>query len=216
MSPSAPAKRRAVAYIDGYNIYHAIRDTHRKDYQWLNLWDAARALLNSRDQELVAVKMFSAIAKHRPDSAARHHIYNQALASVGVEVILGNFKDRTTYCRYCKKSWPHPEEKESDVNLSIHLLRDCLRGDVDVAYIWSTDSDIAPAIRMAHGECKSTEFITVAACQRPHSKDNLSACQNKSAKLTEKVIRRNLFPEIIRGADGAQICVRPQEYAPPY
>ncbi len=40
------------------------------------------------------------------------------------------------------------EEKETDVNIALHILKGAFRDEYDVAYIFSADSDISPAVTM--------------------------------------------------------------------
>lgn len=82
--------RRAIAYIDGYNLYYGL--LKGTPYKWLDLWAFSRALLLA-DIELVAVKYFTAPIRTYPHDLAasdRQKIYLQAISAVGnVEVIHG-------------------------------------------------------------------------------------------------------------------------------
>lgn len=44
------------------------------------------------------------------------------------------------------------EEKGSDVNLASHLLLDAFRGDCEVAFVISNDSDLLEPVRIARRE----------------------------------------------------------------
>jgi uncharacterized LabA/DUF88 family protein len=51
------------------------------------------------------------------------------------------------------------QEKGSDVNLSTHLLHDCITGLCDKAVVISNDSDLAGAIRLSRQYVKNIGFI---------------------------------------------------------
>lgn len=103
--------------------------------------------MKSNDEEVGVVKVFSAIANHFPDSARRHELYNRALRIRGVKPILGEFKDIPESCKPpkgCGRTWTGHEEKESDVNIALHVLDDLHQGLVDVVYLVTNDTDQVP------------------------------------------------------------------------
>lgn len=204
---------RAGFYIDGFNFYHAVNDLGQPHLKWMSYARLAEALLN-RDESVAIVRFFSALATHRPASMARHVELNAALRAEGVDIVLGQFKGRNTRCKACGAQWKHPEEKESDVNVALHLLDDCYRGLIDVAYIVSTDSDIAPAARMVRQRLPHIQLVTVSTPGRSHSKEMLSVCQRK-ARATQALVEACLLPEKMFDSDGDLVATRPAEYSPP-
>ena len=88
--------RRVSVYIDGYNLYYAIKkladDNPKENHlKWVDLWALSETLV-SPDETVTAVKYFSAYAKWRGDSYGRHQKYVTVLKEKGVEFIDGNFK----------------------------------------------------------------------------------------------------------------------------
>lgn len=169
-------------------------------------------LHNPRSEALVFVKYFSAIADFRAEygSPERHLIFNRAQEAHNVEVILGKFKGKAMRCRNCGESWTGHEEKETDVNIALSLLDDCYQGLIDVAYIVTTDSDIAPAARLIRQRFPAIELVAVSTPGRHHSKELLEVCGRK-AKVTEQMVRQSRLPSTMQGADGQPIeC--PSEY----
>jgi hypothetical protein len=61
--------KRVIAYIDGFNLYHGLRDKRWKRFYWLNLPALARRLIKP-DQTLVVTKYFTTVVKSRKTSAA--------------------------------------------------------------------------------------------------------------------------------------------------
>lgn len=205
--------RRAGFYYDGYNLYHAVKNIGLPHLKWLSYRGLSQKLLQS-NESLEFVKMFSAIAGHIPQSAARHLIYSRALDAEGVIQVIGNFKECDRRCRKCQQIYKAHEEKESDVNLALHIFDDCSRGAIDVAYIITTDSDLAPAARMAKSRCPNIELVTVRPFNRRHSKAMVDECDRKST-ISQQMIERSILPEHIFDSSGRFVCSRPVEYTPP-
>ncbi len=61
---------------------------------------------------------------------------------------MGVFKAKDRACRNCESAWTDHEEKETDVNIALHLLRDAHQDRFDRALLISGDSDLVPAVRM--------------------------------------------------------------------
>ncbi len=112
---------RSVAYIDGFNLYHAISDLGCNHLKWVDLWKLCSEFVASKD-ELQRVLYFSAFAYWLPTAEARHREYVAALRASGVEPMIGRFKERDRNCRTCGASWKHHEEKETDVSIGTRLL----------------------------------------------------------------------------------------------
>lgn len=148
-------RKRAIAYIDGYNLYYGL--LKGSPYKWLDLWAFARSLVRS-DFDLDAVKYFTAPIRTYPyDLAAsdRQKVYLQALAAIGkVEIIhgfysknraLAPFADRK--CSSCDVTQDgfvpivKLEEKRSDVNLAVSLVTDAAFDNADCFVIITGDSD---------------------------------------------------------------------------
>ena len=51
-------------------------------------------------------------------------------------------------CPFCKGSISRPEEKKTDVNISIRMLDDCMMNTTDVVSLVSADSDLVPPLEL--------------------------------------------------------------------
>ena len=56
--------QKTVTFIDGLNLYHAIKRLNRNDLQWLNLKALSNIFINSNFEKLTDVFYFSAFADH--------------------------------------------------------------------------------------------------------------------------------------------------------
>ena len=153
-------KKRAIAYIDGYNLYYGL--LKGTPHKWLDLYSFARSLIR-RDCDLVAVKYFTAPIKTYPhDFAAvdRQKVYLQAIAASGnVEVTLGFYAKNKALVPYADSRCApcevvangfvpvyKLEEKRSDVNLAVSLVTDAATNSADCFAVITGDSDQVGAI----------------------------------------------------------------------
>jgi hypothetical protein len=138
----------------------------------------------------------------------------KALASTGVQIVMGQFKEKERSCLKCKTTWTQHEEKETDVNIALFVLNEAYRNTYDRAYIVSRDSDLKPAVEMVRARFPEKEMYIVAPPHLGHSNDLIQVAHGKR-KIKKPQIERCLFPDQITDGQGNVIAVRPKEYAPP-
>ena len=162
----------------------------------------------------MGVVYFSAYASHRaaknPRQFARHQAYVRALQATSDECVMGRFKMNPVTCFTCGSAWQKPEEKETDVAIATHMVRDAFRNQFDVCYLLSGDTDLVPALRIVRAEFPTKELVSLSAPNRPHSAEILKIATRK-VKVTPYVVSQCLLPAMLRGADGTTIT-RPTEY----
>jgi uncharacterized LabA/DUF88 family protein len=199
---------RTIVYIDGFNLYHSVDDLGEPHLKWLDLRSLSEKLLRG-DQQLVAVKYFTAYATWRPASYRRHQRYVEALEARGVTPIVGRFKVKTVHCHAkCRLPYITHEEKETDVNIGVHLMADALRDRFDRALVISADTDLNSAVACTRLEAPAKRVDIVAP---PGRKGRNSAAL---FEVTKGRVRSSLLPREIITADGSTI-VRPPAYDPP-
>ena len=144
-------RRRVSVYIDGFNLYHAIDALNENHLKWLDLWKLSETLV--RPGEVVTcVKYFSVYAPWREDIYRRHQTYVAALKARNVQFVEGKFKSKPVRCRRCQLPYTTHEEKETDVNIGVHLMADALKGRFDRALVVSADTDLNAAVRHTREE----------------------------------------------------------------
>ncbi len=156
---------RTAIYIDGYNFYYSrLKST---PYKWLDVVALFRDVIlaqQSPQSSVSSIKFFTAPVKA---SYARHGVaseqsqtqYHRALISRYsglIEVIQGfHIFEPTKLPVFLKGQQPNKtdrqkvwliEEKQTDVNIALHLYRDAIRGEFDQLVICSNDSDMEPAL----------------------------------------------------------------------
>lgn len=198
--------KRAVFYVDGFNLYHSIDDLKAPHLKWFSIHSYASFVTARAGETLENVVYFSALATHRSvDSVGRHQSYLRALKSSGVEYVLGQFKNKARSCFNCKQQWIAHEEKETDVNIAVKIIEDAIDGLLDVCYIVSADTDFAPAIRLLKRKFPNIDYVCVAPPGRRHPSELLSL-SDRNEQIARKALELNRFPDQITDASGQFNC----------
>jgi len=205
---------RAIALIDGFNLYHAVLDLRQGYLKWLDLHKLCRAFLPSPQFALERVLYFTALATWKPQSLIRHRAYLRALEATGVEVVTAKFKESKKFCRTCKASWVHHEEKETDVSIGVHLVDLAYQDTFDRALLLTGDSDLAPAVRIVKQRFPAKQIALLTPPGRSRSYELVAACGTEGSRVRLVHLQRALLPERTACADGSYV-MRPAEYCPP-
>lgn len=130
---------------------------------------------------------------------------------------MGQFKSKDRSCKACGHRWVGHEEKETDVNIALWILREAYRDHFDEAFIVSRDSDLTPAIRMVAGEFPNKSIKIISPPNAGHSKEMAQIVGNKKLASIKPIhLERCLLPATIVSPDtGLPLVRRPAEYDPP-
>ena len=210
---------RVSCYIDGFNVYHAIDDANRavrgaqSHLKWLNLFSLMSEFTDPSVHVVGAVKFFTAYPSWNQEKTARHKNYTAALEHAGVTIIEGQFKPKTCYCKNCRTKYTAREEKESDVNIAMHLINDAHLDRFDQAFLVTNDSDLLGPVRLLRNTFSNKKIKVIAPPFRRHSKE-LWAAADKRGQISVEHMNRNLLPETASNANGDELFRRPVEYNP--
>jgi uncharacterized LabA/DUF88 family protein len=217
------AKKRVIAYIDGYNLYHGIVDLTKDPFgkpnsklnylKWLDLQSLIRAFTLKEKEDLVKIYYFSAYATWKPEALLRHRAYVAALKSTGVTVVMGTFKAKKIMCSNCKIQYVKHEEKETDVNIALKLLHDAMDDSFDRAIIVTGDSDLKPAIREVKEYNPCLTLTALIPGSRFFASEDLKSVCDSASRFGIKHIEKSLFPETIMTSEG-KIIKRPEKFKP--
>jgi uncharacterized LabA/DUF88 family protein len=195
--------QNVIAYIDGFNLYHGLRDKHGRRFLWLNLEKMCHELLAS-DQRLVAVKYFTApVRRDAPALQRQQAFWNALKAATGVEVVRGRFQEKTVQCRQCRSSWITYEEKETDVSIAVALVEDAALRRFDTALVVSADSDLCPAVRAVKRVAPAARVV--AAFPPKRDSGDLRRVVHAYLTIGDGVLRRSLLPDLITTSTGVTI-----------
>jgi len=144
--------KRITIYVDGFNFYYGLRTEKRLNPQWrqtywINMVQLFEQFLGV-DQVLEKVIYFTASPLNK-DKNSRQSAFlnaNKLINGKKFEVVRGKYLDKTIVCPKCKYSISRPEEKKTDVNLSIRMVADCVQNKTDILILVSGDSDFIPPV----------------------------------------------------------------------
>jgi uncharacterized LabA/DUF88 family protein len=201
---------RVIAYIDGFNLYHAIASLRKPHLKWLDLTKLCENLLRE-DEQLVEVNYFSAYATWMPDAHRRHMEYVKALRHVGVICMIGHFKRKPRRCNECGARWIAHEEKETDVHIAARVVVDACEDRFDRAILITADSDLVPAITIVKARFPRKEIFVAA----PPKRMSAARGQQPRLEITQGRLAKALLPETATGPKGQLLFKRPETYALP-
>lgn len=192
-------KTRIIAFVDGYNLYHAIKKLNQNHLKWLNLKTLIEQYIHSPTEKIVDVFYFTALAEWKnrrgktgTSPVERHKDYILALESVGIKTVYGKFKKKNKSCPSCKKLYPTHEEKETDVNIAMYLTALAYEDSFDTAIIVSADSDLIPPIKLIQSKFKNKKIhILVPPNYYDITIEIRSFC--KTSKIKKKILNRCLL-----------------------
>lgn len=207
-------KKKVAVYVDGFNLYHALDNLSKPHFKWLDLKSLAEKFIDHQNEVIEKLYYFSAVATFmKADVVQRHKTYIEALLTKGIEFVEGNFKKKDLCYKnqHLEFKWKKHEEKETDVNISIYIVRDAIRKKFDKAILITNDTDIVPAVKMARNENKELEFkILTPPKMSTHDALFNAIKPGAAAKLTEVHIQTSLLPEKIEKPNGKIISIPPQ------
>lgn len=212
--------KRTIAYVDGFNLYHlALRDT---SYRWIDPKLLMENVVGHPGQ-FDELKFYTANVSSKIDADApkKQQIYLSALQTVaGISIHKGNFVVRDKWRKLSQevpnllKPSPilvkvvNPEEKGSDVNLGVHLVRDAFTGAFEQAVVCTNDTDLFEPIRIVVHEVGLPVILVTPnnAINRkvPTAKKLKSAVNSHEAvyHMREQHLRSSALPTEIIRSDG--------------
>lgn len=135
---------RVSFFIDGFNLYHSLKD-YARDCRWLDLHKLCTSYLRENEQ-LGDIYYFTAVATWNNDKSTKHKLYIKRLSLEGIKTVYGKFKKVSRHCNYCNHEYDTHEEKRTDVNIALKLFSDAVLDKFDTAILISADSDLIPPI----------------------------------------------------------------------
>jgi len=212
---------RVVAYVDGFNLYHAICRLNKPYLKWCNI----RKLVNFYLQEkevLTGMRFYTAFPRFYDGGVQnRFNKYVNALATTGVEIVYGKFKKKDLQIKVENANktksvvirYKRHEEKQSDVNLAMDLVEGVCMNEYDKAVVVSGDSDFLRVIERVLKKDKKILLLQPPFQKCKEIRNTGSVYENfLSQSIKKEVIEKSLFPEKILVSSGRNI-IMPAEYA---
>ena len=154
--PSVPSEKRAVAFFDGQNLFHAARAAFGYQHPNYDIKALAQTVCRQRGWRLTGHRFYTGIP-NPTDDLFRHRfwaakllamsrngtrVFNRGLRYRNKAVVLPERPEfgAMAGCRY---QFMAGEEKGIDVRISVDIIRMAHRREYDVALVFSQDQDLS-------------------------------------------------------------------------
>jgi uncharacterized LabA/DUF88 family protein len=221
-------EQKAVLFIDGFNLYHSLDNKEMRKYKWLDLRTLGEQFITTTET-LTEVNYFTAFSWNQKRKE-RHKIFIAVNETRGCNVILGRFQEKTrkSLCRCskiceppfvpkphttCGKSFTTHEEKLTDVNIAVHILKACILGNCDSIYLLSGDNDLIPALETSKELCPQIK-IRVLFPVNARAKNLMDVCNRHGFQymtISELHLQRAQFPDSVIVED--KVYTKPSTWA---
>jgi len=176
-------------------MYYSLNTRRFGKYKWLDYRKVTEAIVRPEDK-IVGISYFTTFVEWKAASVARHKEYIKALRSVGVDTVFGRFMQKKVRCHVCGRYYKTREEKQTDVNIALHVVCDGINDVYDREVIVSGDSDLVPAIEAVHKISPDKEIGVVFPLRRYNN--SLEKAADFAITMREKMLNRCQFPDKIK------------------
>ena len=208
-------RMRTAFLIDGFNVYHSIKSLP-PEYHWLNYKALCAHFLKEADI-LTSVTYFTALALWKEPASNRHRIFIGACEALGVNVVLGKFKEKHSKCPLkiknnidnCDGNITRHEEKETDVNIALYAYRTASLNLAEQIFFVTGDTDMIPAIRLIKNDFPEIKIGVIFPYGRANRE--LKMYVDLHYKVTVKTMTKFIMPIEIKTKHGKSLFC-PQEW----
>lgn len=145
---SASQPKRAVAFMDGQNLFYSAKEAFGHSYPNYDVLKLASKVCESKDWRLVQVRFYTGVPNIQ-DKLAWHHFWTAKLTAMGNRGI--HIYSRPLRYRNQSVTLPNGEtqtvlvgqEKGIDVRIAIDVIRMAHHAEYDVALVFSQDQDLS-------------------------------------------------------------------------
>lgn len=214
--------QRVTFYIDGFNFYYGLRRTKRNepqwaDYYWINMVKLCQGFLGE-GQEVEKVIYFTA-SPLNPEKSSRQSAFlnaNKLINGDRFEIVRGKYLDKQIQCPNCHYAISRPEEKKTDVNISVRMIADCVLDATDTIVLVSADSDLVPPLEFIQKQYpeKRIKVYFPPSNFSCDLKDNLTHHSSKPVLMykNERRFRDAIMPDVV--TDGTKRYEVPEKWRP--
>lgn len=191
--------KRVTFYVDGFNFYYGLRTEKRVNKEWKKAYwiDLVKLFEHflGEDQTLEKVIYFTASPLNH-DKSSRQSAFlnaNKLINGDKFEVVRGKYLEKKITCPQCKYTITRPEEKKTDVNLSIRMIADCVKDKSDILVLVSGDSDFIPPVEFIQRNYQN-KIVKVYFPPTVYSND---LALNMKCHRSKAILLKNNLPKFI-------------------
>lgn len=148
------AKRKVTFHIDGFNFYYGLKKQMDKypawkKYYWIDMVKLCEQFIGP-EQEVYKVYYYTASPLNTAKSSRQSAFLNanKLLNPERFEIIRGKYLEKHYECPNCHGDISRPEEKKTDVNISVGMIKNCITNEADDITLISADTDLLPPLEL--------------------------------------------------------------------
>jgi len=195
---------RVSVYIDGYNLYYGLRRIKAIDYDWQRFYwiDFVKLFDHFKlDKQVLQKVYYFTSPPLRVQKSNRQSLLlnaNKLINGSRFQVIKGKFYETEYICPDCGYVNLVPEEKRTDVNISIQMISDCSQDKTDTLILVSADSDLVPPLEMIRRDYPNKK-IRVFFPPKGFSNDLNNFMNRKIVSLQKHKIKftNSIMPDVV-------------------
>lgn len=209
-------------YIDGFNLYHGLRRRGKNaSWKWLNVDAMCRTLLPGHTINLIRYFTARVIGfQHDVGAPQRQDLYLRALAtlpSVRIHsdaffsshpLVLPQFPLAYRNSIIPPNRPPlmvqvhRAEEKQTDVDIAVNLIMDCVDQACDTFVVVSNDADLVTPIKTVRDRFGKTIIVINPHGRKRTSGHLITAASSHIRTINMTVVRASQFPDQLTDANG--------------
>ena len=172
--PGEPAIRRAIAFLDGQNLFHSARQAFGTTFPDYDPVALAQAVCRSRSWQLKQVRFYTGVPAEAIDPYW-HGFWSRKLALMGKHGVhvcsreLHYHDEKVQLSDGTSTTVRVGREKGIDVRIALDVVRLAIGGAYDVAVVFSQDQDLSEAALEVRDVSTSSGRWIKVACAYPWS-----------------------------------------------
>lgn len=197
--------KRVIFYIDGLNLYNGLKKAKLRNCYWLNLEKLTNNLIIP-GQRVEEIKYFTSMVSTSFDQQKfyRQQSYVKALKTIqNLKLFLGRHQRSLTKCNNCNKVTGSFNEKMTDVNIAVEMLKDAYSNKCDVQILISGDSDLIPICNIIKRTLPN--IIVIIYFPPKRQTDRMKKYCHTWKSIFIKTIKNSQFPDIVIDKKGYKI-----------
>ena len=204
-------KQRVIIYVDGFNFYFGLRSKGWKKYYWLDVVSFFEKFIKP-NQELQSVFYCTAVQTNNGKKDRQDLFFSANKLNPKFRLIFGKFLKKVV--AYGGQKYITYEEKQTDVNIAVQLIRNVVLDKCDISIIVSADSDLVPPIEFIR-ELNPNHKIFCYFPPKRYSTDLSQRCDaSLNLERYEQRFKNSMLPETILLKNGYIIEI-PEDWKRP-
>lgn len=172
--PFEPATKRTIAFLDGQNLYHSVRESFGYTYPNYDVLALSRTICQKKNWELIQARFYTGVPD-KSDDPLWSEFWSHKLAMLGrqgVHTFSRSLRYRNRIVKLpdgTEHTFLAGEEKGIDVRIALDIIRMAHHEEYDVALIFSQDQDLSEVAKEIRTIAQEQGRWIKIACAFPFS-----------------------------------------------